>query len=165
MARYFIFDAKRAIDYLVTRPDVDPDRIGVTGCSGGGAIATYVGVFDPRIKAAAPGCFINSFRTLFTGPTADSEMSLPFFLASGLDMADFFELPAPLPWLMLATAEDYFPPEGAQIRLRRGAPLVQSLRRAGQDPVLRRAGSARDAARVARRDLPVDESLAQGRQG
>jgi hypothetical protein len=114
VARYFIFDAKRAVDYLVSRPDVDPDRIGVTGCSGGGAIATYVGVFEPRIKAAAPGCFINSFRTLFAGNTADSEMSFPAFLASGLDMADFFEVAAPLPWLMMATTEDYFSPDGAR---------------------------------------------------
>jgi cephalosporin-C deacetylase-like acetyl esterase len=114
VARYFIFDAKRAVDYLVSRPDVDPDRIGVAGCSGGGAIATYAGVFDPRVKAVAAGCFINSFRTLFTGPTADSEMSLPAFLASGLDIADFFEVAAPLPWLMMATTEDYFPPDGAR---------------------------------------------------
>lgn len=114
VARYFIFDAKRAVDYLVSRPDVDPDRIGVTGCSGGGAITIYAGVFDPRVKAAAPGCSINSFRTLFTGPTADSEMSLPAFLASGLDMPDFFEAAAPLPWLMMATTEDYFTPDGAR---------------------------------------------------
>src|SRR4051794_2694182 len=114
VARYFIFDAKRAVDYLVSRPDVDPDRIGVTGCSGGGAITTYLGVFEPRVKAAAVGCFINSFRTLFTGPTADSEMSFPSFLASGLDMADFFEAAAPIPWLMMATTEDYFPPDEAR---------------------------------------------------
>ena len=114
VARYFIFDAKRGVDYLVSRPDVDPDRIGVTGCSGGGAITTYVGVFESRVKAAAPGCFISSFRYLFTGPTADSEMSFPAFLASGLDMADFFEVAAPLPWLMMATTEDYFPPKSAR---------------------------------------------------
>ncbi len=114
VARYFIFDAKRAIDYLVSRPDVDADRIGVTGCSGGGAIATYVGVLEPRVKTVAPGCFINSFRTLFTGPTADSEMTFPAFLANGLDMADFFEVAAPLPWLMMATTEDYFTPAGAR---------------------------------------------------
>ncbi|MFN7921895.1 MAG: acetylxylan esterase [Bryobacteraceae bacterium] len=114
VARYFIQDGMRGIDYLISRPDVDADRVGVTGCSGGGAITTYIGAFDPRVKAAAPGCFINSFRTLFTGPTADSEMSFPQFLANGLDMADFFELPAPLPWLMMATTEDYFPPPGAR---------------------------------------------------
>lgn len=61
VARYFIFDAKRAMDYLASRPDVDPDRLAVTGCSGGGAIATYVGVFDPRVKAAAPGASSTPF--------------------------------------------------------------------------------------------------------
>jgi len=114
VARYFIHDARRSIDYLASRPDVDPERIGVTGCSGGGAITAYAAAFDPRVKAAAPGCFINSFRTLFTGPTADSEMSFPRFLAAGLDIGDFFLLPAPLPWLMMATAGDYFPPEGTR---------------------------------------------------
>jgi cephalosporin-C deacetylase-like acetyl esterase len=114
VARYFIFDAKRAVDYLVSRADVDPDRIAVTGCSGGGAITSYVGVFEPRVKAAAPGCSINSFRTLFTGPTADPDMTLPEFLASGLDSADYYEAAAPLPWLLMATTEDYFVHEGAR---------------------------------------------------
>lgn len=114
VARYFIHDAKRGIDYLISRPDVDPNRIGVTGCSGGGAIATYVGVFESRIKTVAPGCFINSFRDLFTGPTPDSEMSLPSLLVNGLDTADLFEVAAPLPWLMMATTEDYFRPDGAR---------------------------------------------------
>ena len=114
VARYFIFDAKRAVDYLVNRPDVDAERIAVTGCSGGGAIAAYAAVFDARFKAAAAGCFINSFRTMFTGPTADSEMSLPRFLANGMDMADLFESSAPLPWLMMATTGDYFTPDGAR---------------------------------------------------
>jgi hypothetical protein len=41
-------------------------------------------------------------------------MSLPAFLASGLDTADFFEVAAPLPWLMMATTEDYFSPDGAR---------------------------------------------------
>jgi len=114
VARYFIHDARRALDYLAERPDVDAERLGVTGCSGGGCITTYAGALDPRLRAAAPGCFINTFRKLFTGPTADSEMSLPAFLAQGLDIADLFELPAPLPWLMMATTEDYFTPEGAR---------------------------------------------------
>ncbi len=115
VARYFIHDARRALDYLASRPDVDPERLGVTGCSGGGCITTYLAAFDPRIKAAAPGCYINSFRKLFPGPTADSEMSLPQFLASGLDLADFIELPAPrMPWLLMATTGDYFTPAGAE---------------------------------------------------
>ena len=115
VARFFIWDAKRAVDYLLSRPDVDAARIGCAGCSGGGALATYVGAFDPRVKAVAPACYINSYRLLFRGSTPDSEMSLPAFLAKGLDMADLVELPAPMPWLLLATTGDYFTPEGASL--------------------------------------------------
>ena len=114
VARYFINDARRSLDYLASRADVDPARLGVTGCSGGGCITTYIAALDPRLKAAAPGCFINTFRKLFTGPTADSEMSLPAYLVNGLDITDLMELPAPLPWLLMATTEDYFTPEGAR---------------------------------------------------
>jgi cephalosporin-C deacetylase-like acetyl esterase len=115
VARYFIWDAKRAVDYLISRPDVDAARIGCAGCSGGGALTTYVGTFDPRVKTAAPACYISSYRLLFRGPSPDSEMSFPAFLAKGLDMADLIELSAPMPWLILATAGDYFTPEGARL--------------------------------------------------
>jgi prolyl oligopeptidase family protein len=44
----------RAIDYLVSRPEIDPDRIGMTGRSGGGAYTWYATALDDRIKAAVP---------------------------------------------------------------------------------------------------------------
>jgi len=122
VARYFIFDAKRAVDYLITRSDVDADRLAVAGCSGGGAIAAYVGAFDPRMKAAATACYINSFHSLFPGPTADPEMSFSAFLTNGLDVADFLEIAVPLPWLLLNTTEDYFTPAGAR-------PVVEEAQR------------------------------------
>jgi dienelactone hydrolase len=115
VARYFIFDARRAIDYLVSRPDVDAARIGAAGCSGGGALTTWIGALDERVKAVAPACYINSYRVLFAGPNPDSEMSLPGFLALGLDIADLVEMTAPKPWLLLATADDFFTPAGARI--------------------------------------------------
>ena len=115
VARYFIWDAMRAIDYLQSRADVDPERIGVAGCSGGGCLTTYIAALDPRIKAAAPGCYVNSYRLLFAGPHPDSEMSLPGFLAAGLDHADLLEMAAPTPWLILATEGDYFTPPGAKM--------------------------------------------------
>src|SRR5438046_2321166 len=115
VARYFIWDAKRAIDYLVSRPDVDAAHLGATGCSGGGALTTFMGALDPRLKAVAPACFINSYRLLFAGQDPDSEMSLPNLLSSGLDMADYVELSAPTPWLILATEGDYFTPAGARL--------------------------------------------------
>ncbi len=113
VARYFIWDAVRAIDYLVSRPDVDADRLGAAGCSGGGCITTYIAALDKRIKAAAPACFINSLRVLFKGPYPDSEMSLPRFLASGLDHADFIQASEKgTPWLIMATEGDFFTPAG-----------------------------------------------------
>ena len=44
----------RGIDYLVSRPDVDPDRIGVTGISGGGAASFWIAAADERVKVAVP---------------------------------------------------------------------------------------------------------------
>ncbi len=114
-ARYRIWDAKRALDYLVSRPEVLTDRIGCTGCSGGGTITTYISALDPRIKVAAPACYITSFRQLFTGAVGDSEQSLPLFLASGLDLADYIELFAPKPWLISSTRQDFFPIAGSQM--------------------------------------------------
>jgi dienelactone hydrolase len=115
LARYNIWDAKRALDYLTGRPEVDAARIGSTGCSGGGTITTYISALDDRIKVAVPSCYMNSFRLLFPGPLGDSEQSWGGFLASGLDQADFVELFAPKPWLMTSTREDFFTPAGARI--------------------------------------------------
>jgi len=93
---------------------VDSEKIGCTGCSGGGTLTTYISALDPRIKVAAPACYINSWRQLFAGPTGDSEQSFPFFLSSGLDVADYIELFAPKPWLINSTIGDFFPIEGAR---------------------------------------------------
>jgi dienelactone hydrolase len=114
VARYFIHDGMRAIDYLVSRPEVDPDRIGATGCSGGGTQTTYISALDPRVKVAAVACYMNSFQTLFAGSIGDSEQSVPGFLAAGLDQTDYVELFAPKPWLMTSTEEDFFTPAGAK---------------------------------------------------
>ena len=115
LARYFIWDAKRSIDYLVSRQDVDASRIGAAGCSGGGALTTFIGALDPRIKAVIPACFPISYRILFTGEDPHGEMILPGELARGLDTADFVELSAPTPWLIEATEHDFFPPAGAKL--------------------------------------------------
>jgi len=113
-ARYRIWDGKRALDYLLSLPEVDADKIGVTGCSGGGTLTTYISALDPRVKVAAPACYINTWHYLFAGPIGDSEQSFPFFLSSGLDVADYIELFAPKPWLVVSTVGDFFPIDGAR---------------------------------------------------
>jgi cephalosporin-C deacetylase-like acetyl esterase len=114
LAKYAMWDAKRALDYLVSRAEVDTERIGCTGCSGGGTLTTYISALDDRIKVAAPSCYMNSFRTLFAGRVGDSEQDIPNFIADGLDQTDFVELFAPKPWLITSTKEDFFTVEGAR---------------------------------------------------
>ena len=115
LARYFIWDAKRSIDYLISRPEVDPSRLGAAGCSGGGALTTFTGALEARLKVVIPACFPNSYRLLFSGSTPHSEMTVPHQLFFGLDTADFVELSAPTPWLIQATEQDYFTPPGAKL--------------------------------------------------
>jgi cephalosporin-C deacetylase-like acetyl esterase len=49
-----LLNARRAVDYLVSRPDIDPGRIGATGRSGGGMTTFFLAAIDERIKASAP---------------------------------------------------------------------------------------------------------------
>jgi cephalosporin-C deacetylase-like acetyl esterase len=49
-----LLNARRVVDYLVSRPDVDRNRIGATGRSGGGVTSFYLAALDERIKATAP---------------------------------------------------------------------------------------------------------------
>lgn len=49
----YLHDLQRILDYLVRRPEVDPERVGVTGTSMGGDIAIWLAILDPRIKAIA----------------------------------------------------------------------------------------------------------------
>ncbi|HEV2124187.1 MAG TPA: alpha/beta fold hydrolase, partial [Chloroflexota bacterium] len=112
---YFAWDGIRAIDYLLTRPEIDPQRIGVTGISGGGTQAAYIAALDERVVAAAPTCYITSFRRLLEsiGPQ-DAEQNLLRGLAAGIDHADYLEVRAPKPALVVATTRDFFSIQGAR---------------------------------------------------
>jgi cephalosporin-C deacetylase-like acetyl esterase len=115
LARYFAWDGIRAVDYLQSRPEIDPNRIGAFGCSGGGAMTALLGALDPRVQAIGTACYITSFDTLLPsiGPQ-DSEQSTPDFIASGLDFPDWVELAAPRPYAIISTASDMFPYAGAR---------------------------------------------------
>ena len=115
VARYRIWDGIRGIDYLISRPDVDAQRIGCMGCSGGGTLTSYISALDQRVKVAVPACYITSWLALLeTRGPQDGEQVFPRFLAEGLDFPDFVESFAPKPWLIESTKEDFFPLEGAR---------------------------------------------------
>lgn len=114
-ANYVIWDGIRAVDYLISRKEVDPNRIGMTGRSGGGTQTAMIAAVDSRIKAAAPENYLTDFEMLMKsrGPQ-DGEQNLMYFIAKGLDMADFLVARAPLPTLMVTTSRDIFSAEGAR---------------------------------------------------
>jgi cephalosporin-C deacetylase-like acetyl esterase len=115
IARYFVHDAMRAIDYLCTRPEVDPAKIGVTGNSGGGTQTSLVIFCDPRIAAAVPATFIMSRETyIYTGGTQDAEQIWPGFSANGFDHEDILLSMVPRPVRVLSVTYDFFPLEGAR---------------------------------------------------
>ena len=109
------WDGIRALDYLLTRPEVDRNRVGVTGNSGGGTMTTWLCGLDQRWSMAAPSCFVTTFRrNLENELPADTEQCPPRTLALGLDHADFLAALAPKPVIILAKERDYFDARGAE---------------------------------------------------
>ena len=116
LARYWLNDAMRGVDYLVGRNDIDADRIGAFGCSGGGTATAYFAALDDRIKVAAVACYMTSFHELLPSRTGvqEAEQSIPHFIQQGLDFPDWVEQLAPEPYAIVSTTEDMFPFEGAR---------------------------------------------------
>lgn len=95
------------IDYLQSRPDIIADKIGCTGNSGGGTETAYLMALDERIVAAAPGCFLTTFRKLIeTKGPQDGEQNIFGQIAFGMDQADYCIMRAPRPTLICAGTRD-----------------------------------------------------------
>ena len=109
------WDGIRALDYLLSRPEVDPKHVGVTGTSGGGTMTTWLCALDSRWTMAAPSCFVTTFRRNMENELpADAEQYPPKALALALDHDDFLAAMAPKPVVILANEKDYFDLRGAQ---------------------------------------------------
>ncbi|MEX2606838.1 MAG: hypothetical protein WD708_05790 [Kiritimatiellia bacterium] len=110
IARYFLWNALKGIDLLAGLPEVDADRIGMTGNSGGGTLTQYVMMTDSRIKVAVPCCSLSSHDSYFaTGCRAlDGEQNLFASVPDGVDYADFLSVFAPRPLRVGAAEYDYF---------------------------------------------------------
>jgi len=59
-----VYDSLRAVDFLLERPDVDPQRIGTLGMSMGSTMAWWLGALDPRIKVTVDINCLTDFQTL-----------------------------------------------------------------------------------------------------
>ena len=128
-ARYFVWDAIRAVDFLASRPEVDASRIGVTGFSGGGTITSYVGAMDPRVRAAVPSAWSTaSRRQVDIRGAADAETEFVGGLVRGITFEDLIAVRAPRPTLLVATTRDqYLPIQGVYEALEELRPIYEQL--------------------------------------
>jgi hypothetical protein len=118
LARWEIWDGMRAVDYLLTRPDVDEKRISITGTSGGGFQSALIGALDERIKVIIPSCYITSLpmrveNRIFADPDSDPEQDLFGFISKGVDHAGILLLMYPRPVMVATASLDFFPVGGA----------------------------------------------------
>ncbi|MFO1489171.1 MAG: alpha/beta hydrolase family protein [Verrucomicrobiota bacterium] len=97
----------RALDYLSTRPEVDTNRFGITGHSGGGAYSWMVTALDDRIKVAAPLAGMADARSHVLDGVIDSHCDCNFFInIYRWDFPQVAALAAPRPLLIGGTDRD-----------------------------------------------------------
>ena len=114
------WDGIRALDYLLTRDEVDPRHVGVTGNSGGGTMTTWLCGVERRWTMAAPSCFVTTFRRNMENELpADTEQCPPRAIALGLDHCDFIAAMAPKPVILLGKERDFFDVRGIEEAYRR----------------------------------------------
>ncbi len=115
-----VWDTMRAVDYLLTRPDVDPKRLGLTGNSGGGENTFYTMPLEERFSAAASFCFVCSYEDwIRDGGNHCICNHLPGIL-NHMEEFEIIGLNAPRPFLSGSGAEDkIFPIAGVRLTCER----------------------------------------------
>ena len=119
MIAWRVYDVMRTIDWIETRDELDSDRIGCMGISGGGTITTFASALDPRIKAALVSGYLNTFR--------DSILSISHCIDNYVrgilqwcEMYDIAGLIAPRPLFVESGDEDaIFPVEASRASFER----------------------------------------------
>lgn len=110
-----LWDAVRSLDYLLSRPEVNPAQVCVTGNSGGGNMSAFLTAVDDRLFAAAPSCYISTWvHHLENEEPCDAEQEPQFFVGLGCEMGDLLLANAPRPVLVLGQKNDFFDERGAR---------------------------------------------------
>lgn len=110
-----VWDGRCALDALLTRPEVDPKRLGITGNSGGGTLTEWIWANEYRLSMAAPSCHVTSFLNNLENELAtDSEQCPPGVIGSGLEMVDMMIVRAPQPAILMGQKYDFFERRGLQ---------------------------------------------------
>lgn len=121
-----LYDNIRALDYLQSRPDVDGQRLGCTGASGGGNQTTYLSAFDERVRCAVPVCSVGTFASYLSAACCVDEV-----LLGGLTFAeegDLLGMVAPRALMVITASRDvpHFGPTIAAQALQRARPYFHA---------------------------------------
>ncbi|OGF46588.1 MAG: hypothetical protein A2231_02835, partial [Candidatus Firestonebacteria bacterium RIFOXYA2_FULL_40_8] len=109
-----VFDISRLIDFCVTRPEVDKEKIFCYGNSGGGTTTLFSAVYDKRIKVAAVSCYFCTFKASIIDIRHCACNYVPGMVKLG-EMCDIAGLIAPRPLLIIAgKKDDIFPIKGVE---------------------------------------------------
>jgi len=119
LLRWEVWDGMRAVDYLLTRSEVDARRISITGTSGGGLQAAWIGALDPRIAVVIPSCYVTSLpmrmaNRIFEDPDTDPEQDPNRLVSAGIDHAGLLLLVYPRGLFVASAVKDFVPIEGAR---------------------------------------------------
>ncbi|MFO0819790.1 MAG: alpha/beta hydrolase family protein [Pirellulales bacterium] len=128
------YDDRRTIDYLATRPDVDPERIGCSGISMGGYRSAYLAALDERIRAACVVGFMSSMRPMLRAHV-DTHSWVHFLpgLHRLVDFPELAALAAPRSLFVQQCEQDrLFPLEGMRESVARIEQLYRSADAADQ---------------------------------
>jgi len=108
------WNGMRGIDYLCSRPDVDAEKIGVTGISGGGATTVWVAAADPRVKVAIPVSGMSDLESYVANRVINGHCDCMFAMNTyGWEWTTIAALIAPRPMLFANSDTDpIFPMDG-----------------------------------------------------
>ena len=95
-----VLNGVRGLDLLAQRPEVDAERLGVTGISGGGAQTWFIAAADERVKACSPVCATASLASHIYDKVIDGHCDCMWWINTAMwDLADIGALIAPRPLL------------------------------------------------------------------
>lgn len=138
---FMVWDTIRALDYLETRPDVDPLRLGVTGGSGGGLNALYTAALDVRVQVAAPAIYPMDLAAQIASEIEHDPCALLPNLLGFTNTDEVAALVAPRRQRWLAGRDDpYFPFAGTEAAATRAAARYEALGAGGAFDLVTFAG-------------------------